>query len=211
VGIPIKQFSIGFGPKLFGFIYKNTEYRISVFPIGGYVMPELDQLDDYFVFSLKSRILFSLAGPLFNIIAAWAGLLIMNLIGNGVDARSILVAPFEQLWSMTAQFIGALPMIFSDPKQLSGIIGLVAFGKEIGIDIQRLLSLSVLLNINLAFLNLLPVLPLDGGKILIDLLDRLRMPVKRLYVPVAIAGWAILLMLMVYVTINDVSKLFACA
>jgi regulator of sigma E protease len=35
--IPVATFSLGFGPKLFSFRYKETEYKISVIPLGGYV------------------------------------------------------------------------------------------------------------------------------------------------------------------------------
>ena len=210
VGIPITQFSIGYGPKLWGFTYKETEYRISVFPVGGYVMPDIEAMDDYFAFSLKDRVIFAFAGPLANIIAAWAGLMLMSVANAGFNMHSILIAPVVSLWNMTSQFIQTIPVIFSQPKQLTGIVGLVAFGgKQIGVDMIKLLSMSVLLNINLAFLNLLPVLPLDGGKIVIDILQRLRVPVKRFYVPVALAGWILLLGLMVCVTVNDVSRLWA--
>lgn len=36
VGVPV--FSIGMGPRIFGFAYKGTDYRISAIPVGGYVM-----------------------------------------------------------------------------------------------------------------------------------------------------------------------------
>ncbi len=209
-GIPVKQFSVGYGPKLWGFAYQGTEYRISVFPIGGYVMPEVEALDDYFRFSLKGRILFALAGPLANIVAAWFGLLILTLVQNGWSVEAVFVMPVQALYTMTADFILSIPALFGNPKQLSGIVGLVAIGgKQVGVDVLKLLSLSVMLNINLAFLNLLPVLPLDGGKVVLDILHRLRLPVRRVYVPVAVAGWAMLLLLMLYVTVNDVSNLLA--
>lgn len=35
--IPVATFSLGFGPKLFGFRYKETEYKVSAIPLGGYV------------------------------------------------------------------------------------------------------------------------------------------------------------------------------
>jgi regulator of sigma E protease len=210
VGIPVKQFSIGFGPKLWSFTYNGTEYRISVFPVGGYVMPEVEELDGYFKFSLKSRLLFSFAGPLANVIFAWFGMLLICTIESGVSLRSIFILPSAGLWFATGQFLHSLPMILSDPKQLSGVVGLVAFGgKMIGTDLMRLLSLSVLLNINLAFLNLLPLLPLDGGKIVLDILHKFRLPVKRIYFPMAIAGWLLMFALMIYVTVNDVSNLMA--
>ncbi|MCI0413794.1 RIP metalloprotease RseP, partial [bacterium] len=35
--IPVAVFSLGFGPRLFGFKHKETEYKISAIPLGGYV------------------------------------------------------------------------------------------------------------------------------------------------------------------------------
>ena len=41
-GLIITRFSIGFGPKLFGWVKDGVEYRISMFPFGGYVaLPQL--------------------------------------------------------------------------------------------------------------------------------------------------------------------------
>jgi regulator of sigma E protease len=36
-GIPVATFSLGFGPRLFGFKYRETEYKVSAIPLGGYV------------------------------------------------------------------------------------------------------------------------------------------------------------------------------
>ncbi len=36
VHIEVESFALGWGPKIFGFTYGSTEYRINVFPIGGY-------------------------------------------------------------------------------------------------------------------------------------------------------------------------------
>ena len=41
-GLIVKRFSIGFGPKIFGWEKNGVEYRISIFPFGGYVaLPQL--------------------------------------------------------------------------------------------------------------------------------------------------------------------------
>ena len=37
LGIRVDVFSLGFGPRLFGFRRGETDYRISVLPLGGYV------------------------------------------------------------------------------------------------------------------------------------------------------------------------------
>lgn len=36
-GVKVVRFSIGFGPKLFGFTKGDTEYQVAVLPLGGYV------------------------------------------------------------------------------------------------------------------------------------------------------------------------------
>src|SRR5512133_1556024 len=37
LGVKVVRFSIGFGPRLFGFTRGETEYRIAALPLGGYV------------------------------------------------------------------------------------------------------------------------------------------------------------------------------
>jgi len=36
-GVRVEVFSIGFGPKIFKWKRKDTEYAISIIPLGGYV------------------------------------------------------------------------------------------------------------------------------------------------------------------------------
>ena len=41
-GLIADRFSIGFGPRLFGWHHKGTDFRISLLPLGGYVpLPQL--------------------------------------------------------------------------------------------------------------------------------------------------------------------------
>ena len=78
VGVKIEKFSIGFGPRLFSFNKGNTEYRISIIPLGGYVKmkgenpkEEIDNdLDSYNSKSWWERGLIAFAGPFANFIFA---------------------------------------------------------------------------------------------------------------------------------------------
>jgi regulator of sigma E protease len=36
-GVRVEAFAIGFGPRLFGYVYKGTDYRVNALPLGGYV------------------------------------------------------------------------------------------------------------------------------------------------------------------------------
>jgi regulator of sigma E protease len=45
IGVPV--FSLGFGPRLFGFRRKETDYRVSLIPLGGYVRMTGDESDEH--------------------------------------------------------------------------------------------------------------------------------------------------------------------
>ena len=77
-GIPVRRFSIGFGPKLFGFKLAETSYWFSWIPLGGYVLPALDDTDFRRLPAYK-RITFALGGPAANIAGAFVGLLVIGL------------------------------------------------------------------------------------------------------------------------------------
>ena len=36
-GVRVEAFSFGFGPRLFGYKYGDTDYKVSLLPFGGYV------------------------------------------------------------------------------------------------------------------------------------------------------------------------------
>ena len=83
-GIGVSTFSLGFGPKIFGFVMGKTEYRLSAVPLGGYVSlvgeasAEDDDIPEKFTpeesFAGRppwQRILVVAAGPVFNFVLAW--------------------------------------------------------------------------------------------------------------------------------------------
>lgn len=79
-GVKVLKFSLGFGNKLVGRTYGETEYLISAFPLGGYVKmfgeqadDEVSQADRHRSFSHKSvwqRFGIVFGGPLFNLLFA---------------------------------------------------------------------------------------------------------------------------------------------
>ncbi|MDM8523607.1 RIP metalloprotease RseP [Desulfococcaceae bacterium HSG8] len=79
-GVGVEKFSLGFGPRLAGKKVGITDYRISAFPLGGYVKmvgeelgAEVEPEDIPISFSHKhvfKRILIVAAGPLFNMLLA---------------------------------------------------------------------------------------------------------------------------------------------
>ncbi len=80
VGVKVETFSIGFGPRLFGFRRGDTDFRISAVPFGGYVrmlgeQPGDETAADARSFQAKARwqrAIVIIAGPLMNVILAVA-------------------------------------------------------------------------------------------------------------------------------------------
>ncbi len=95
-------------------------------------------------------------------------------------------------------------------KDLSGPVGiLTGIAYQLTIDYRLALSFMVLLNINLAILNLLPVPVLDGGHITMSLYEALfRRPVSLKFQEYATGFFAILLIgFMLYVTVfGDIAR-----
>lgn len=205
--IPIERFSIGFGPKLWSFTKGKTEYRLSVLPIGGYLLPEIKNINDFYQTPSSRRIIFALGGPSANLILSIICLGISNTATTGFSLYGILLYPFVQVVNITSQFLYALPDLFAHPGQLSGVVGVVAIGGQfVAGDLSKILQFAIILNINLALLNLLPIPPLDGGKILFCLLERIHSSLIKLRIPLMVTGWVLLLGLICYITVIDVCR-----
>jgi regulator of sigma E protease len=95
--IKVETFSVGFGPRLIGFRKGDTDYRISAFPLGGYVkmagetpMDEIKGLEHEFLSKPKwQRFLVASAGPAMNVILAIG--LITGLYIYGTDVPEFLI------------------------------------------------------------------------------------------------------------------------
>lgn len=206
-GIPVKRFSIGFGPKLFGFKLAGTSYWFSLIPLGGYVLPALDDADFRRLPTYK-RITFALGGPVANIVAAFAGLFLIGVSQSG-PVKAFSFAATELMRGLQLQLHG-LSTLLVDFGQMSGIVRIIVVGgAEFGSTLADLLVFSVLINISLAVLNLLPLPPLDGGRILFCVLEKIYRPVAKIEAPATLIGWALVMVLMVCVTVQDVKTLIA--
>jgi regulator of sigma E protease len=94
-------------------------------------------------------------------------------------------------------------------KDLSGPVGILAMlAKQVNSDYRLALSFLVLLNINLAIINLLPIPVLDGGHILMAIIEKIRRrPLSIKFVEYTTTGFAVLLIsFMLYVTFFDIKR-----
>jgi regulator of sigma E protease len=176
--------------------------------VGGYVLPEGESEKEYLRYSAVRRILFSLGGPLANMAAAFAGLAAAYSANLGPSITTLVSQPAVSLYRLVEEIFLLLPTLFSAPDQMSGVVGIVSWGgRPEGMTVAALLTFFILLNVNLAFFNMLPLPPLDGGKILFALLENIYRPLQRLHLPMALTGWLLIISLMLYVTVFDVKRL----
>ncbi len=126
-------------------------------------------------------------------------------------------APFRGIGetvNVTDQFVTTIFQMIAGQirPQISGPVGIVQVTGQVAQTIPTLgwwpiLSLTAILNINLAIVNILPFPALDGGRVVLVLIELLRGG-KRLKPElegiINLVGMAILLSLMVIITVSDV-------
>lgn len=109
------------------------------------------------------------------------------------------------------QIIGRFVATGSPGAELSGPIGIAKFtGQAARIGFAYLIQLTALLSINLAILNIIPFPALDGGRLLFIGIEKLKgSPIsRRVENLVNSVGFTLLILLMIYVTSKDISRLF---
>jgi len=96
LGVKAVRFSIGFGPKLFGVQWGETEYRVSLLPLGGYVkfagdnpleqLPPEDQGRGFLEQPPRKKAAIAFAGPAANFLLA----LVLYFAVNAAPHRDLL-------------------------------------------------------------------------------------------------------------------------
>lgn len=89
-GVRVEKFSLGMGPKLFGYKKGDTEYIVSALPLGGYVKmagenPDEEPTgaaDEFQSKSVWQRMKIAATGPLTNIVLAFMVMPLVYMIGT---------------------------------------------------------------------------------------------------------------------------------
>ncbi len=100
-GLVVERFSIGFGPRLFGWRRNGVDYRVSLLPLGGYVA--LPQLADMAAvegttdagqkalppLSYADKMIVSVMGAVFNVIFAFVLASLLWVVGRPVSEEAL--------------------------------------------------------------------------------------------------------------------------
>jgi regulator of sigma E protease len=124
--------------------------------------------------------------------------------------------PWETIGEVVNKTFATLNAVFFQskktgvgPKDLSGPIGIFALlASQVNVDYRLALNFLVLLNVNLAVLNLLPLPVLDGGHILMAIIESvIRRPLPAKLQEVATTVFAVLLIsFMLFVSFHDIKR-----
>jgi regulator of sigma E protease len=118
----------------------------------------------------------------------------------------------DKIWLVTEKTASIFSRIFESEqrKEISGIVGVSAVGNEtLEIGIYPSLLLLALVSLSLGLVNLLPILPLDGGHIFWAVVEKLRgRPASLLVMERAtMIGFGLVLLLMFIGLSNDIGRL----
>ncbi len=208
--LPVSRFSIGFGPALWSLRYRGVEYRLSLFPLGGYVLPGGRHPERFFDEPPRKRLLFCLGGPAANLFVAFLLLALFNVVTGSLSWQAVWGLPLAQLGVALKATLRALASLAAGDGELSGVVGVLTEGSAfVGTDTLAALQFAIVMSVNLAVLNSLPLPPLDGGKALLCLVELLGGSVRRLQVAVNVAGLAFLLGAVGYAMFVDLGRLLS--
>ena len=222
--VKVKEFSIGFGKIIWQKQGKETKYAIRLIPLGGFVSMEGEdeESEDKRSFSKASvwkRMAIVFAGATVNILfgilvyfllVATVGIqfvnpendTIWNRIYSGAKGTGTFIVGVAE--SIKILFTGGL-----SADQMVGIVGISDIVTQTSGFIDYL-SLLAVISVSLGVTNLLPIPALDGGKILILLIEIIRRKPMKLETEakIQLLGFSILIALSIFVTYNDIMRIF---
>lgn len=208
--VKVNEFSIGFGKILLSRQKGETKYCLRLIPLGGFVSMEgeeehSDAEGSFSNASILKKITIVSAGAIVNILF---GLLVYFLLitfhyGIEIAAKS------------TINYIGALGdsirILFTGGTtidDLAGPVGVATIVSQTSSLTDFIYLLSVI-SLSLGITNLIPIPPLDGGKILIYIIEFIkRKPLKEeTSLKIQMAGFMFIIGLSVFVMYNDVARI----
>ena len=209
--VKVNQFAIGFGPKIIEFKGKETLYAIRLIPLGGFVSMEGENGDsnDERAFnnaSIPKRIAIVIAGATVNIIF---GLLVYFVLASFVYGNISLA--FKALSNYFFALIESIKMLFTGNvglKDLTGPVGISGMVSQTS-NIKEYIYMMSIISTSLGITNLLPLPALDGGKIVLLIIEAIRKkPLKQeTEIQIQLLGFSILIVVALVVTYNDVVRI----
>lgn len=221
--VKVNEFAIGFGKVIWQKQGKETKYSLRMIPLGGFCSMEgeeeaSDSEGSFSKASVWKRIAIVVAGAAVNIIF---GIIVYFILVSTVGLQ--FADPTKDTFlnriyyggQRTGAFIGSIfesiKMLFTGGVKTDQMVGIVGIS-EVVVQISKLVDYIYLLSVisvSLGVTNLLPIPALDGGKILVLLIEIIRRkPMKvETEAKIQLIGFSILIALSLFVTYNDILRI----
>lgn len=208
--VRVNEFAIGFGPTIWNKQGKVTKYAIRLIPLGGFVSMEGEEErstkeGSFSEASVLKRIAIVLAGGLVNIIFAIIVFWCLSASYVGIqNAFYNVVYYIKAMFDSVVQiFTGRVTV-----DQMMGPVGISSVVSQTNGFADFIYILSVI-SLSLGVTNLLPFPPLDGGKVVLLIIEGIRRKPfsQKFEMALQSAGFLVLITLSIFVTYNDILRL----
>ncbi len=223
--VKVNEFAIGFGKILWQKQGKETKYSLRMIPLGGFCNmegeeEESDAPGSFSKASVWKRIAIVLAGATVNIVF---GILVYFILVSTVGIQFVdptrdtianrIYYGAQNTRKFIASIFDSIKMLFTGGLQTDQMVGIVGISEVVvkTNGIINYLNLLAVISVSLGVTNLLPIPALDGGKILILIIEIIRRkPMKmETEAKIQMLGFSILIALSLFVTYNDILRIGA--
>ena len=209
-GVQVNEFSLFMGPVLWKKQIGETQYSIRWIPIGGFcaMEGEDEESDDDRAFGNKpawAKVAILIAGSAMNLLIA---------IAVATITYHSLVIGWKATWYLGDLMLNSLGMLITGEvpmSDLSGPVGIIDLaGDTTTYGWTYFGNLVVLMSLNLAVINMLPLPALDGGRVLFVIIRKIlgRRMTDEMEGKIHAIGIMLLFALIIFVTWNDIVRLF---
>ena len=208
--IKVNEFSVGFGKCIWSKTMKGTMYSLRLIPLGGYVSMEgeespSEEEGSFSKASFWKKMGVVLAGPIVNIVFGLVVYFILISIIYNVEIAGNATMRF------IGTFLDSIKTLISggaSMDDLAGPVGIASIVSQTSGLADFIYLLSVI-SLSLGITNILPIPPLDGGKLLIYIIEAIkRKPLKEeTSLRLQMLGFIFIMGLSIFVMWNDVTRI----
>ena len=221
--VKVNEFAIGFGKTIWQKQGKDTKYSLRMIPLGGFCSmegedEESDNEGSFSKANVWKRMAIVVAGAVVNILF---GLLVYFILVSTVGLQFVDPAKDTILNRIyygargTGTFIitifDSIKTLFTGGLATDQMVGIVGISEVVvqTSGIINYLQLLAVISVSLGVTNLLPIPALDGGKIVILLIEIIRRKPMKLETEakIQLIGFSLLIALSLYVTYNDILRI----
>lgn len=217
--VRVNEFAIGFGPIIWKKQGKETKYALRLIPLGGFISMEgeeelSDKEGSFSKASIPKRVAIVAAGAIVNIIFA---LIVYFILATSYNFQvtnnwsSALTFAGEKTGTFITSTFEGLKQLFTGKAGLDQMMGPVGISEVVAKTngMFEFINMLAIVSLSLGVTNLLPIPALDGGKILLLIIEAIRKkPLsQKIEINIQLLGFSFIIILALFVTWNDIARI----